>query len=62
MSDGCIRWLSVKDSSAEPSGILFNSAGRKAYLTISHSDDSDPSISTVDDFRTDDVIEISGFR
>ncbi len=42
MSDGCIRWLSVKDSSAEPSGILFNSGGRKAYLTISHSDDSDP--------------------
>jgi hypothetical protein len=59
-SDGCIKILSVKDSSAEPTGFKFTADGKTAYLAIQHSNDT--SMSKVDDYRTDDIIKITGFR
>ncbi len=58
-TDGCIRVLSVKDSSAEPTGFIFAPDGMTAYLSIQHSDDS--AMPLVDDYPTDDVLVISGF-
>jgi len=59
-TDGCIRVLSVKDTSAEPTGFMFSPDGRTAYLSIQHSDDS--LMPLVDDYPTDDVLLITGFR
>lgn len=58
-SDGCIRVASVKDSSAEPTGFIFDASGKTAYLSIQHSDDS--AMPKVDGFGTDDLVKISGF-
>ncbi len=36
-TDGCIRVLSVKDTSAEPTGFIFAADGATAYVVIQHS-------------------------
>lgn len=59
-SDGCVKMLSVKDSSAEPTGFLFSADGKTAYLSIQHSNDG--LMPQVDGFPTDDVLKITGFR
>lgn len=59
-SDGCIKILSVKDSSAEPSGFVFSSDGKTAYVSIQHSNDDD--MSEFDGYPTDDVLKITGFN
>ena len=58
-TDGCIRLLSVKDQSAEPTGFIFSADGTKAYLSIQHSDDT--GMPLVDGYNTDDIIVIEGF-
>lgn len=58
-SDGCIRVASVKDSSAEPTGFIFDASGKAAYLSIQHSDDS--AMPKVDGYGTDDLVKITGF-
>lgn len=52
--------LSVRDSSAEPTGFIFSNDGRTAYLSIQHSNDD--LMPLVDDFPTDDVLIITGFK
>ncbi len=59
-TDGCVKILSVKDSSAEPTGFIFDASGTKAYVSIQHSDDTN--MPMVDGYGTDDLIVISGFR
>lgn len=59
-TDGCIRVLSVKDSSAEPTGFMFSNDGLTAYLSIQHSFDG--AMEMVDDYGTDDFIIITGFK
>ncbi len=58
-SDGCIKVLSVKDSSAEPTGFVFSADGTQAYVAIQHSNDD--AMAKVDDYGTDDILVISGF-
>ncbi len=58
-TDGCIRVLSVKDSSAEPTGFMFNNEGTVAYVSIQHSDDANMEL--VDGYPTDDLLVITGF-
>jgi len=36
LSDGCIRFASVRDTSAEPSGFIFTASGEEAYVNIQH--------------------------
>lgn len=38
-TDGCVKVLSLKDSSAEPTGLVFSADGKTAYLSIQHSND-----------------------
>lgn len=59
-TDGCVKMLSVKDTSAEPSGFIFSADGKTAYLSIQHSDDTN--MPQVDGYGTDDVVKITGFR
>lgn len=59
-TDGCVKMLSVKDSSAEPTGFIFSSDGSTAYVTIQRSDDA--AMPNMDDYATDDVIKITGFK
>ena len=59
-TDGCVRMLSVKDSSAEPTGFIFSADGTTAYVSIQHSNDTN--MPQVDSYGTDDVIKITGFQ
>ena len=59
-TDGCVKMLSVKDTSAEPTGFLFSEDGMTAYVSIQHSDDT--GMDKVDDYGTDDLIVITGFK
>ena len=54
-----MKILSVKDSSAEPTGFIFSPDGKTAYVSIQHSDDTN--MSSFDDYGTDDVLVITGF-
>lgn len=58
-TDGCIKMLSVKDTSAEPTGFIFAPDGKSAFVSIQHSDDS--KMAAVDDYGTDDLLVITGF-
>lgn len=65
-TDGCVKVLSVKDATAEPTGFTFSGDGKTAYLSIQHSkDDLCPAGSDcadIDAYPTSDIIEITGFR
>ena len=52
--------LSVKDSSAEPTGFVFSPDGTTAYVSIQHSNDGN--MPQLDGYPTDDVLKITGFR
>jgi hypothetical protein len=59
-TDGCVRTLSVTDRTAEPTGFKFHPDGTKAYLSIQHS--TDPAGALVDDYATDDIVIVTGFK
>ncbi|MEO5574512.1 MAG: alkaline phosphatase PhoX [Gammaproteobacteria bacterium] len=59
-TDGCVKMLSVKDSSAEPTGFIFSADGETAYVSIQHSNDANMPL--VDGYPTDDVLKITGFK
>ena len=59
-SDGCVKILSVKDTSAEPTGFFFAPDGRTAFVSIQHSNDS--LMPKLDDYGTDDILMITGFK
>ena len=54
-SDGCLRILSVKDQSAEPTGFGFDASGLVAWLSIQHSGPDELG-------DTDDILMITGFK
>ena len=59
-TDGCVKILSVKDQSAEPTGFEFTGDGRAAIVAIQHSDDD--FMPKYDDYGTDDILIITGFK
>lgn len=65
-TDGCVKILSVRDSSAEPTGFAFTGDGKTAYVHIQHSGDTTCVAGTDcannDDYATDDLIKITGFK
>jgi Bacterial protein of unknown function (DUF839) len=65
-TDGCVKVLSVRDSSAEPTGYAFTGDGKTAYVYIQHSNDAACVAGTDcaknDDYATDDLIKITGFK
>lgn len=67
-TDGCVKVLSVRDSSAEPTGFTFTGNGKTAYVHIQHSNDTvctasaSSSCANNDGYPTDDLIKITGFN
>ncbi|MFN3750505.1 MAG: alkaline phosphatase PhoX [Thiobacillus sp.] len=59
-SDGCVKILSVVPSEAEPTGFIFSPDGRTAYVSIQHTNDAN--MPKVDDYGTDDIVKITGFK
>ncbi|MCG8039143.1 MAG: hypothetical protein JAZ19_19145, partial [Candidatus Thiodiazotropha taylori] len=59
-TDGCVRVLSVKDQSAEPTGFEFFGNGKVAVVAIQHSNDD--MMSDYDDYGTDDIVLLTGFK
>lgn len=53
----CGRLLSVRDASAEPTGFLLHPDGRRAWLSIQHSQDE--AMPQVDGHGTDDLLELT---
>ncbi len=64
-TDGCVKVLSVRDSSAEPTGFAFTGNGKTAYVHIQHSNDTactaGSDCESNDGYPTDDLIKITGF-
>jgi hypothetical protein len=64
-TDGCVRILTVKDQSAEPTGFTFTADGKTAYVSIQHSSDAaciaGSDCENVDDYGTDDIVKITGW-
>lgn len=64
-TDGCVRVLSVRDASAEPTGFIFDGTGEVAYYIVQHGQQIDELrdfASNPIDGRTDDLIRITGFK
>jgi secreted PhoX family phosphatase len=59
-SDGCVKMLSVKDTSAEPTGFIFDPTGTVVYVSIQHS--ADVGMPLFDGYQTDDILKITGFK
>lgn len=59
-TDGCVKILSVKDQTAEPTGFEFFGNAKAAIVSIQHSGDSQ--MPSVDDYATDDIVLITGFK
>lgn len=59
-TDGCVKVLSVKDQTAEPTGFEFFGNGKMAIVAIQHSNDDN--MEKVDDYGTDDILIIKGFK
>jgi hypothetical protein len=36
LTDGCVRFASIRDTSAEPTGFIFTGSGESAYVNIQH--------------------------
>ena len=36
LTDGCVRFASMRDTSAEPTGFIFTGSGEEAYVNIQH--------------------------
>jgi secreted PhoX family phosphatase len=36
LTDGCVRFASIRDTSAEPTGFIFTASGESAYVNIQH--------------------------
>jgi hypothetical protein len=58
LTDGCVRFASVRDTSAEPSGFIFTGSGESAYVNIQHRAVNDAAGNTNDGA----LIKISGFK
>ena len=36
LSDGCVRFASIRDTSAEPTGFIFLGSGEEAFVSVQH--------------------------
>jgi len=57
-TDGCVRFASIRDTSAEPTGFIFLGSGEEAFVNIQHRAINDSQGNT----NHGALIKISGFR
>jgi secreted PhoX family phosphatase len=55
MSDGCLRFASLRDTSSEPTGFIFLGSGEAAFVNLQHRDVDDAS-------NRGTLLMISGFK
>ena len=55
LTDGCVRFASIRDTSAEPSGFIFFGSGEEAFVNIQHR-------AVNDAHHHGALIKISGFK
>ena len=58
LTDGCVRFASIRDTSAEPSGFIFIGSGESAYVNIQHRAFND----SLGNANHGALIKISGFK
>jgi secreted PhoX family phosphatase len=58
LSDGCVRFASIRDTSAEPTGFIFLGSGEEAFVSIQHRAFND----NIDAGHRGALVKISGFR
>jgi secreted PhoX family phosphatase len=58
LSDGCVRFASIRDTSAEPTGFIFLGSGEEAFVNIQHRAYND----SVDKGHRGALVKISGFK
>jgi secreted PhoX family phosphatase len=58
LTDGCVRFASIRDTSAEPTGFKFAGSGESAYVNIQHRAVNDSQGNT----NHGALIKISGFK
>jgi secreted PhoX family phosphatase len=58
LSDGCVRFASIRDTSAEPTGFIFLGSGEEAFVNIQHRAANDALGNT----NHGALIKISGFK
>ena len=58
LSDGCVRFASVKDTTAEPTGFIFLGSGESAFVNIQHRAVNDAAGNT----NHGALLKISGFN
>ena len=58
LTDGCVRFASVRDTSAEPTGFIFRGSGESGYVNIQHRAVNDAAGNT----NHGALVKISGFK
>jgi secreted PhoX family phosphatase len=58
LSDGCVRFASVRDTSAEPTGFIFLGSGEAAFVSIQHRSVND----AAGEGNHGALLKISGFK
>src|SRR5215468_8983451 len=58
LTDGCVRFASIRDTSAEPTGFIFTGSGESAYVNIQHRAAND----ALGPGNHGALIKISGFK
>ncbi len=58
LSDGCVRFASIRDTSAEPTGFIFFGSGQEALVNIQHRSVND----ALGEGNHGALIKISGFK
>jgi hypothetical protein len=58
LTDGCVRFASIRDTSAEPTGFIFTGSGESAFVNIQHRAANDALGNT----NHGALIKISGFK
>ena len=58
LSDGCVRFASIRDTTAEPSGFVFFGSGREALVHIQHRAYNDG----LGEANHGALVKISGFK
>lgn len=58
LTDGCVRFASIRDTSAEPTGFIFLGSGEEAFVNIQHRAAND----ALGEANHGALIKISGFK
>jgi len=58
LTDGCVRFASIRDTSAEPTGFIFLGSGESAFVSIQHRAAND----ALGEANHGALIKISGFK